>query len=164
MQRCDALSCFRVSYCCLQRRVPHNTVRSAAPWVALLSVMPDIGISRFFFGEEHNSWLEYCGVYCLALALGFTHFLCSPAAAGTRLSAVTMAATGHMHGLTKFHSRLAHGETLKPSEWDKYAVSWIVTLGMAVGAVLGAAALHLNPFGSRTDDWLLVPAMVGHHR
>ena len=30
----------------------------------------------------------------------------------------------------------------------------------AFGALLGAAALHLNPFGDDTDDWLLVPVAL----
>ena len=60
----------------------------------------------------------------------------------------------------RLHLDARNGETLKPSEWDKYAVSWVVTIGMTVGAIFGAAALHLNPFGSRTDDWPLVPVAL----
>ena len=73
-----------------------------------------------------------------------------------------MAATGHMHGCTKMnHKLLVKGrDALKQADWDKYTVSMIITVGMAVGAILGAAALHMNPIGDDTDDWLLVPVAI----
>mmetsp|Transcript_39606 Transcript_39606/g.118327 ORF Transcript_39606/g.118327 Transcript_39606/m.118327 type:complete len:99 (-) Transcript_39606:13-309(-) len=35
-----------------------------------------------------------------------------------------------------------------------------IVCGMAAGAVLGAAALHLNPFGAEADAWLLAPVAL----
>ena len=146
-------------YCMLHRRFPEATARTAAPWIALASLMPDL-VSIVAFDHTHKSMLANTSVSFLAFALGFTHFMCSPAAEGSRLKAVTMATTGHMHGLTKLHFRLMSGEKLKKVDWDKYAVSFTVTLGMTFGAILGAAAMHLNPFGNETDDWLLAPVAI----
>ena len=55
---------------------------------------------------------------------------------------------------------LVDGPGLKPADWDKYAVSMTITLGMAAGAVLGAAALHANPIGADTNDFTLAPVAV----
>ena len=157
-----AFNCFgAMAYCELQRHYPNATAKTAAPFVAILALMPDI---VFLWLEQHDygSVLAMLSVSCLALSLGFTHFLCSPAAEGSRLKAVTMAATGHMHGCTKMnHKLLVKGrDALKQADWDKYTVSMIITVGMAVGAILGAAALHMNPIGDDTDDWLLVPVAI----
>ena len=143
-------------YCWLQRRIPVGTARAAAPWVAMGAMLPDVVSSRLF-GHHHDAWYAQLSVATLAMSLGFVHFMCSPAAEGSRLKAVTMAATGHMHGMTKANFRLLSGESLKPAEWDKYVVSLAITLGMAFGAAFGAAALHLNPIGADTNDWLLAP-------
>ena len=70
-----------------------------------------------------------------------------------RLTATTRK---EMRLLDKFYS----GEGLKQAEWDKYAISMAITVGMAVGAVLGAAALHLNPLGAETVDFTLLPVAV----
>ena len=146
-----------LGYCALQRRVPMGTARFAAPWIALLSLMPDIVLA---VGHDHEGAVSMCSVATLAFALGFTHFMCSPAAEGSRLKGVTMAATGHMHGMTKANHRLLCGESLAQADWDKYAVSMTITLGMTLGAILGAAALHLNPFSEDTNDWVLVPVGI----
>ena len=51
-------------------------------------------------------------------------------------------------------------EFLTQAEWDKYAISFTITVGMAFGAVLGAAALHLNPIGTDTNDYTLAPVAL----
>eukprot|EP00966_Prymnesium_polylepis_P094821 2195819-Prymnesium_polylepis.1 len=70
--------------------------------------------------RPHGSALAMCGPSALpplAFALGAVHFLCSPAAEGSRLKAVTMAATGHMHGVTKLLYRwCAGGHTLRSQQ------------------------------------------------
>ena len=75
---------------------------------------------------------------------------------------VTMAATGHMHGVTKLLYRLSAGDEFKAADWEKMKQSATVTFGMAFGAVLGAMAMHVNPFGvdADSDDWLLVPVAI----
>ena len=158
--RCSVLffNCLgALGYCALHKRIPIGTARAAAPFLALFSLMPDAAIA---FGFDHDSAMAMGSVSFLAFALGFTHFMCSPAAEGSRLKGVTMAATGHMHGVTKLNYKLASGEGLKQAEWDKYAISMTITVGMAFGAILGAAALHLNPLGKDTMDFTLLPVAV----
>jgi len=157
------------TYCALKRKFPTNTVRLAAPGIALLSVMPDV-VAYFVDldgdglhnASDHEQLLPMWSVCFLAFALGGTHFLCSPAADGSRLKAVTMAATGHMHGVTKLLYRLSAGDEFKAADWEKMKQSATVTFGMAFGAVLGAMAMHVNPFGvdADSDDWLLVPVAI----
>ena len=119
--------------------------------------MPDLAL---LLDHDHEGFVAMASVSFLAFALGFTHFMCSPAAEGGRLKGVTMAATGHMHGVTKMNHKLVDGPGLKQADWDKYAVSMTITLGMAAGAVLGAAALHANPIGADTNDFTLAPVAV----
>ena len=146
-------------YCAWQKRFPDATAKTAAPFIAGLSLLPDVAL-QVVGDHDHHGRIAMFAVSGLAFALGFTHFLCSPAAEGSRLRAVTMAATGHMHGMTKMNYKLATGGKLKPPDWEKYAVSMTITVGMTLGAILGAAALHLNPLGSDTDDFLLVPVAL----
>ena len=96
----------------------------------------------------------------LAFSLGATHYLCSPSSASGRLKAVTMAATGHMHKVTKLLYRLCAGEMLSDATRADMLKSSVIVGGMAAGALTGAAALHLNPFGEGADAWLLVPVAV----
>jgi hypothetical protein len=155
---CNCLGAF--TYCALQQRYPVGTVSKAAPIVALLAVVPDVApwLDGALGGHEQGeaSMWAVCG---LGFALGFTHFLCSPAAEGGRLKAVTMAATGHMHGATKLLYKVCTGGVLKAEECEKMAQSCNITCCMLLGAVLGATALHVNPLG-KDDDWLLLPVGV----
>ncbi len=152
------------SYGEMHRRFPHATVSTAAPVIALFALVPDL-VSKLVSGSMHEA-ASMWSVCFLAFSLGCTHFLCSPAAEGSRLKGVTMAATGHMHGVSKLLYKRCRGGTLSPAERDKFAQSMTITLCMAFGAVLGAAALHWNPLGSVTpdgqvmDDWLLVPVSI----
>lgn len=172
---CNCMGAY--AFCLFQRKFPVGTVRRAAPIIAVLSILPDIVAyvaSTVEGAPQHEPDAHYHGlimwsVCSLAFALGATHFLCSPAAEGGRLKAVTMAATGHMHGISKLLSRQSAGDTLKPTDWEKMKQSATITIGMALGAICGAAAVHLNPFGSDPDDGLLLPvgmtlllALVAH--
>lgn len=143
-----------------QRRHPDATARTAAPYLAALAVVPDLarrhGLNTAT-DKLHETWVQMWAVMPLAFSLGFTHFLCSPAATGSRLKNVVMASTGHMHKVSKLLHRRACGDQLKPSEWEAMILSTTISVCMLVGAVLGGAALHLNPFGEDTDDGLLVP-------
>ena len=146
------------------RRHPDRTAKSAAPWLALCALVPDLcrahGLRGGDLKHEGANGLQMWSVLPLAFALGFTHFLCSPAATGSRLKNVVMASTGHMHKVSKLLHRMFIGDTLKQSDWDGMAISSTITLSMLIGAVLGGAMMHLNPFGEDTDDFLLVPVMV----
>jgi len=152
------------AFCALQRRYPHAPVKLAAPFIGILAVIPDF--MPFVDSmldlhphqpNDHGSVLSMWSVCTLAFALGATHFLCSPAADGSRLKAVTMAATGHMHGVTKLCYRRLAGDQLKPSDYEKMWQSTNIFSMMAAGALLGAACLHLNPIGDDPHDFLLVP-------
>jgi uncharacterized membrane protein YoaK (UPF0700 family) len=148
-------------YCELQKRFPNGTVSKAAPFVAVLAIMPDLVpwlVERLGGAADETTNISMWSVAGLGFSLGFTHFMCSPAAEGSRLKAVTMAATGHMHGATKLLHKLVSGKELKPEEREKMAQSCNVTICMLLGAFIGAAALHLNPLGD--DDWLLLPVGV----
>ena len=148
-----------LTYSALQRRFPLSTASYAAPVLAGLSLLTDI-IPQVV-GDDNGLWsCSQWSVCCLAFSLGATHYLCSPTNDGSRLRAVTMAATGHMHKLMKQLYRQCAMDELKPSEREGMAVAIIVVVAMAFGALLGAAALHLNPFGRDADDWLLVPVAI----
>jgi len=163
--------------CWVQRCYPNLAASKAAPLLALLSLAPDlapyvntpsssgdgwhVSFSWPWHGvSQHDTALSMWAVVTLAFAGGATHFLCSPAFEGTRLKAVTMASTGHMHGISKLLYRLSAGETLKASDWEKMRQSANITVSMAVGAVCGAAAMHLNVLTSDSDDLLLVPVAL----
>ena len=160
---CNCLGAF--TFCWLQRRYPRVAPSTAAPFIALLAVLPDL-VDLVSESEDppvnQFSTLSTWSVCFLAFGGGATHFLCSPAAEASRLKAVTMAATGHMHGVSKLLYRISAGDALKPSDWEKARQSVTITLGMGLGAVLGAAAMHLNPIATEpnTDDGLLVPVAI----
>lgn len=159
---CNCLGAFAISW--VHRLHPNFAPSTAAPFIAILAVLPDVaplvGMSENDGELNHESWLSMWSVLALAVAGGATHFLCSPAFDGSRLKAVTMAATGHMHGVTKLCYRLTAGETPSPADWEKFRQSMTISVGMAIGAVIGAAAMHLNPLGKGGHDWLLVPVAV----
>ena len=75
-----------------------------------------------------------------------------------------MAATGHMHGATKLCYRMVAGDQMKAADWEKFQQSINIFVCMAIGAVLGAAALHHNPLGEVVGydrhDFLLVPVAL----
>lgn len=167
---CNCLGAF--VFCAWHRHYPQMSVCKAAPCIGLLVIVPDIVpfLDSWSDGHvhdiaDHESVASMWSVCALAFGLGATHFLCSPANEGSRLKAVTMAATGHMHGVTKLLYRWCAGDKLKDADWEKMAQSINVTVSMAVGAVLGAAALHLNfvdalNLGFDGNDFLLFPAGI----
>lgn len=159
------MNCFGAfCYELLHRRFPDSTAKTAAPFLAFLAVLPDLARAHSSGAAEdrHDDtwWVSLWSALSLAFALGFTHFMCSPGATDSRMKNVVMASTGHMHKVSKLLHKRSTGDVLKSSDWEAMALSTLITFSMAFGAVLGAAALHLNPFSEDTDDGLLVPVAI----
>ena len=94
----------------------------------------------------------------MSYSLGAVHFLCGPTSDGSRLKAVTFAATGHLHKMTKIlwkHNHKTAWHTLKESERASVVQSTLIFFGMIFGAVLGAFTYH------QTDLWLFLPISIG---
>jgi hypothetical protein len=71
------------------------------------------------------------------------------------MKAVTFAATGHLHKLTKLFWKWTHCRPTDKGERSSALVSLAVVLGMMLGAVVGALAMHAG-----ADQWLFVPVAI----
>jgi len=157
------------TYCRFEHAYPRWTATLAAPVLSLFvlfgSLMPLL-CGANYEGPVNNDgrW----SVLFVSYALGAVHFLCGPTSDGSRLKAVTFAATGHLHKMTKLLWKVnnkAAWETLKESERASVLQSTAIFFGMIFGAICGAFTYH------HTDIWLFAPvsamlfiALVLHDR
>ena len=157
------------AFCVFENAVKRNAVSTAAPIIASLVFAADLlpwlyedsSVRKVFSEPALDSQGGYpAGKWCVlfvAFALGGVHYLCSPASDGSRLKAVTFAATGHVHKLTKQAYKVTHSKQLKGSDKFNAAQSFIVIGGMVVGAFIAAFCMHMN---ERGDRWLLAPVAL----
>ncbi|KAL1511871.1 hypothetical protein AB1Y20_005155 [Prymnesium parvum] len=142
---------------------PQATASTAAPLIAFIILLSDA--IPWMYGllctrENYEEALEAgkWSVCLLAFAFGAVHYLCGPTSDGSRLKAVTFAATGHLHKLAKLSWRCSTGLSLKPSERDGALQSIFIVLAMTCGALVGGVAIHLSPFDD--DRGLMIPVSL----
>ncbi len=162
---CSLLGAY--AYAALQRRVVMRAASTAAPVLAALVVLADVIGSTEPAGakSEGERWrigeTSRWSVCLVAFALGAVHYL-SGTCPKSRLKGPVFAGTGHLHKCVSALWRLTMGESFKPAEREKALQSLGVVLCLATGALLGATALHYNPFDSQAegDGWLLIPVAL----
>lgn len=139
--------------CALEQRVgAERTVSVAAPILAICTLSGDLLNDSTQLGR-------FC---CLPVAasLGATHFLSGPAFKSSKLKAVTMAATTHMHKTAATTFKWIFGLEVTAEQARATLQSAVIALGILVGALVGALALHKNPFprSARRPDGKFIPA------
>ena len=161
-------------YSALHHRYPKATASLAAPVLAALTLLADcIGSYHELLWEPaeadrepagakrrwHEGELTRWSVCLVAFSLGAVHYL-SSTADGSRLKAPAFAATGHLHKIVKALWARTLGSPAFAGEAVWQSIGCV--LCMALGALLGAIALHLNPFDPdpEGDAWLLVPVAL----
>jgi len=144
-------------YACFERRQPQQTASRAAPMLAALVLLGDFIPFQL---RDNGEGLAHPGARwsCLlvSFALGAVHYLCGTSD-GSRLKAVTFAATGHLHKIVKtLHKlQLQGGSALKESERVSSLQSLCIFAAMIVGATLGSFTYH------HTQVWLYTPVSLG---
>jgi uncharacterized membrane protein YoaK (UPF0700 family) len=138
-----------LAYCAFEHHFPEASASSVTALLASLVLMADLlpWVLGVPCTPPPGHWDElglrqWCVLF-IAFALGAVNYLCSPTSSGSRLKAVTFAATGHMHELLKgCWSTSFVGQPLTESERADLATSGCAFFGLFAGAILGAVAYH----------------------